>query len=203
MTVRRKPENDIVALGFFIVRILCCYRFARYDVLMNIALRFVDLCLFKAGPADMPNSQGLLKISLLIYLTLGIAINLLDSDLNTSLFVSLAEVLLMIIATGLLLKFRGCSARYTQTLTALAGTGSCIAIVGFPIIWWFYQIEAEKQATSFAMLLMVGLMFWSLMVMAHIFRQSLDIKAGAAAMLTFAYTILTLLVTGLVMSGVA
>jgi len=50
---------------------------------------------------------------------------------------------------------------------------------------------------------MIALMFWSLMVTAHIFRQSLAIKASTAAMLTIAYTVIALLVTGLVMSGVA
>jgi len=170
---------------------------------MKILQRFIDLCLFKAGPADLPASHALMKITLLVYFILGIAVNSLDSDLNTSLFVSLADVVVMMIATALLLKFRGYQTRYIQTLTAMAGTGSCIALIGFPIIWWFYQIDAEQQATSLAMLLMVALMFWSLMVMAHIFRQSLDIKAGTAAMLTISYTVVTLLVTGLVMSGVA
>ncbi len=170
---------------------------------MNIATRFIDLCLFKADPSDLPASQALLRITLFVYLILGIVVNLLDSDLNTSLFVSLADVLLLMLAVGILLKFRGYQARYIQTLTALAGTGVCIALIGLPIIWWFYQIEPEQQATSYAMLLMVALMFWSLMVMAHIFRKSLDIKAGAAALLTIAYTVTALLVTGLVMSGVA
>jgi len=170
---------------------------------MNIALRFVDLCLFKAGPSDLPASQSLLKITLLIYLLMSIMVNQLDSDLNTSLFISLADVLFIMVATGALLKIRGYQARYTQTLTALAGTGICIALLGFPIIWWFYQVPAEQQATSLAMLLMIALMFWSLMVTAHIFRQSLAIKASTAAMLTIAYTVIALLVTGLVMSGVA
>jgi len=170
---------------------------------MNIAAQFINVCLFKAGPSDLPASQSLLRIMLLVYLILGIIVNRLDSDWNTSLFVSVVDVLVLMVVAGLLLKFRGFEARYTQTVTALAGTGSCIAIIGFPIIWWFYQIEAEQQATSYAMLLMVTLMFWSLMITAHIFRQSLEIKAGTAAMLTIAYTVVALLVTGLVMSGVA
>jgi len=170
---------------------------------MNIAAQFINVCLFKSGPSDLPASQSLLRIMLLVYLILGIIVNRLDSDWNTSLFVSVVDVLVLMVVAGLLLKFRGFEARYTQTVTALAGTGSCIAIIGFPIIWWFYQIEAEQQATSYAMLLMVTLMFWSLMITAHIFRQSLEIKAGTAAMLTIAYTVVALLVTGLVMSGVA
>jgi len=170
---------------------------------MNASLRFIDLCLFKAGPSDLPISQSLLKITLLIYLVISIVINQIDSDLNMSFFVSLTDVLFLMISTMLLLKFRGFQSRYVQTLTALAGSGSCIAFIGLPIIWWFYQIEPEQQATSYVMLLMIALMFWSLMVMAHIFRQSLEIKAGTAAMLTIVYTIIALLITGLVMSGVA
>jgi len=170
---------------------------------MNIATRFIDLCLFKTGPSDLPTSQSLLKITLLIYLIISIVINQIDSDWNMSLFISLTDVLFLMLSTMLLLKFRGFQSRYVQTLTALAGSGSCIAVIGLPIIWWFYQIEPEQQATSYVMLLMIALMFWSLMVMAHIFRQSLDIKAGTAAMLTIAYTIIALLITGIVMSGVA
>jgi len=170
---------------------------------MNIASRFIDICLFKAGPSDLPASQSLLKITLLVYLLLAIVINQIDSEWNISLFISLADILFLMVIVAILLKFRGYQSRYIQTLTALAGTGSCIALIGVPIIWWFYQIEAEQQATSIAMLLMVALMFWSLMVMAHIFRQSLEIKAGTAAMLTITYTVVALLVTGLVMSGVA
>ena len=170
---------------------------------MKIIQLFIDLCLFKANPSDVTVSQWLLKVTLLFYFVLGVAINTLDMELRVGVFTSLADVFFMLIVTGLLLKFRGFQSRYTQTVTALSGTGVCIATVGFPIMWWFYQIEPEEQATSLAMLLMIGLMFWSLMIAAHIFRQSLEIKAGTAAMITIAYTVLSIIVAGLVMSGVA
>ena len=68
---------------------------------------------------------------------------------------------------------------------------------------WLNQIDKVEQGTSIALLLMIALMFWSLMVIAHIFRQALDIKAGSAAVITIIYTALSIVILGLTLSGVA
>jgi hypothetical protein len=86
---------------------------------------------------------------------------------------------------------------------ALAGAGIILNIIGLPLLFWLNQIDKLEQGTSIALLLMIALMFWSLMVIAHIFRQALDIKAGSAAMITIIYTAMSLLVLGLTLSGVA
>lgn len=53
------------------------------------------------------------------------------------------------------------------------------------------------------MLLLIAIVLWSLMVTAHIFRMALELKPANAVMLTIAYTILSLIIVGLVVSGVA
>ncbi len=169
---------------------------------MNIAMRFVEICLFKAGPEDVPSSHWLLKITLLIYFMVGVVISRIDSAWDASLFTSLTDMLVMIVVIGLLLQFRGFKSRFQQTLTAMAGTGSCLGIVGIPVVLLFHQVNEQERLSSYAMLLMIAVMFWSLMVTAHIFRRSLDIKPGVAAMLTIAYTIVSLISVGLVLSGV-
>ncbi|PHS22340.1 MAG: hypothetical protein COA83_11930 [Methylophaga sp.] len=169
---------------------------------MEIISRFIDLCLFRASPSDVPASAWLLKITLLSYFVLSLIVNKLDNTWNTSFFVSLADIAVMVIIVGLLLTFRGFQSRYTQVIIALAGAGCCMAIIGFPIIWWFFQIEPEQQTASFALLMMVVLLIWSLMVMAQIFRHSLEVKSATAMLITIAYIMITLVVTGLVMSGV-
>ncbi len=170
---------------------------------MNIAMRFIDICLFKAGPADVPSSHWLLKLTLLIYFILGVAASRLDSAWDVSLFTSLIDVLVMMAFVWLLLSFRGLQARYKQTLTAMAGTGSCIGIVGIPVLVLFYQMSEQDRLYNYAMLLLIAVMFWSLMVTSHIFRTALEIKPSLAAVLTLAYTILSLLAVGLAISGVA
>jgi hypothetical protein len=170
---------------------------------MNIAMRFIDICLFKAGPADVPSSHWLLKLTLLVYFILGVIVSRLDSAWDVSLFTSLADVLVMMVFIWLILSFRGLQKRYKQTLTAMAGVGSCIGIVGIPIVMLFNQVSEQERLSNYTMLLMIAVMFWSLMVTAHIFRFALEIKPGMAAMLTLAYTILSLIVVALVISGVA
>lgn len=170
---------------------------------MNIALRFFDLCLFKAGPDDVPASSWLMKVTLFVYFIIGIAIGRIDSGWNVSLFTSLADLIMMVIVISVLLHFRGFQARYLQTITAMAGAGCCLGIAGFPIVLLFNQVGEQERLSSIALLLMVALMFWSLMVTAHILRRSLEVKPGTAAAITIAYTVLSLIVVGLAMSGVA
>lgn len=170
---------------------------------MNIILRYIELCRLKAGPADMPASNTLLNVTLIAYFLLGTGISRIENDWSVSIVSSLADILFMIIAVRLLLYFKGLSARYQQTLIALAGAGVVLDLVGLPLLFWLNQVDKLEQGTSVALLLVVTLMFWSLMVISHIFRQALDIKASSAAMLTIIYTVLSLVVLGLAISGVA
>ncbi len=170
---------------------------------MTIIQRYIDLCLMKVGPESIPASTSLLKLTLFAYLAIGIATSSIDMSLPMSIFSSLADTLFMVASIALLLRARGLQVRVQQTLSAMAGAGCCLGIVGFPIIAWFSQTPETEQANSYAMLFMVIIMFWSLMVTSHIFRYALDIKVFTAMMITIIYTALSLLVLGLTMSGVA
>jgi sensor histidine kinase regulating citrate/malate metabolism len=71
-------------------------------------------------------------------------------------------------------------------------------------VYFFSQVnDQQQQFAGVAMLLLVALLIWSLMVNAHIFRTALEIKPSSAVMLTVAYTILSLMLVGLAVSGVA
>jgi len=170
---------------------------------MNIILRYIDLCRLKAGPADMPASNKLLQATLFAYFLLGIGISRIDSAWDVSVISSLADTLFMMAAIGLMLHIKDLQTRYQQTLIAFAGAGIILDLIGLPLLFWLNQIGESQQGTSVAMLLMIALMFWGLMVVSHIFRQALDIKAGSAAMLTIIYTVMSLLVLGLTLSGIA
>lgn len=170
---------------------------------MNIIFRYIEICLFKASPADVPSSHWLMKITLLFYFIVGVVISRIDQNWDISLFTSLTDTLAMIVAVLLLLHFRGYTARFQQTVTAMAGTGACIGCIGIPIVYFFSQVKENEQLGSIALLLMVAVMIWSLMVTAHIFRNALEIKPSSAVMITIAYTVLSLMAVGLTVSGVA
>lgn len=170
---------------------------------MNIIQLFFNICRFKATPSDIPASRLLLQLSLVSYFVLGIIIGRIDDDWSISIAVSLTDIIMMIIVMNLLLKLRGLQARLQQTLTAMLGAGSCLAVIGIPIIWAFSHMTEQNEIKNTVILMaMITFMFWNLMVNAHIFRHALDIKANTAAMLTVAYTVLSIIAVGLTMSGV-
>ncbi len=170
---------------------------------MKIIEYFIALCLFKSSPADLPASKWLLKLSLVVYIIVGILVGLTNADLTTSLFTSLADTIVLALFTWFVLNIKQLQPRFMQTYTALLGAGACIGLVAIPILSLFYRTMVEQQPTNISMILMMALMFWSLMVMAHIFRMSLEIKPGLAAVITVIYTILSMLTVGLTTSGVA
>lgn len=170
---------------------------------MNSIRTFVEICLFRQGPADLPASDGLFKASLLAYLLVGLMVNLLDGGWQMSLWVAVTELILMLAFAGLVLKLARKLPRYQQTVTALAGTGSLLTIIAWPLLWLFYGLEEQAQSSNLLLLALMAIMLWSLMVHAHIFRQALDIRPGSAVALTIGYTFLAVVITGLVMSGVA
>ena len=170
---------------------------------MNIIFRYIEICLFKASPADIPSTHWIMKFSLLAYFIIGVVISRIDQNWDVSLFSSLTDTLVMIVASLLFLQFRGVKARFQQTVTALAGTGSCIGLVGIPVVYFFNIVKENEQFAGLAMLLLIALMIWSLMVTAHIYRTALEIKPGTAVILTVAYTIISLMLVGLTISGVA
>jgi len=170
---------------------------------MNIIFRYLEICFFKASPADVASTHWIMKFTLLAYFFIGVAISLIDQSLEISLFSSLTDTLMLIAVSLLLLHFRGFKARFQQTVTALAGAGSCLGCVGYPVVYFFSQVKDHEQFAGLAMLLMIAVLLWSLMVTAHIFRNALEIKPGSAVMITIGYTIVSLMAVGLTISGVA
>ncbi len=170
---------------------------------MILLQRFFQICLFKAGPADVPASHWLLKLVCLIYFSVGTLVSHVDHPWSAALFASLSDTLLLLSVCWLLVSVRGLSERFLQTATAMAGTGAIMGLFGLPIFLLFRQVESQGQLTSLVLLLVLILMFWSLFITAHIFRHALEIRPGMAAILTVAYTILSLVVVGLTISGVA
>ncbi len=170
---------------------------------MILLQRFFQICLFKAGPADLPSSHWFLKLVCLIYFGIGAVVSHIDHDWLTSLAASLSDTLLLLAVCGLLLYLRRLHGRFLQTATAMAGTGAIMGLVGLPIFWLYRQVEAQGQLTSLVLLMVLVLMFWSLFITAHIFRHALEIRPGMAAIATVAYTILSVVVVGLTISGMA
>ena len=78
-------------------------------------------------------------------------------------------------------------ARFVQTISALAGVGSLFNLVSVPLQ---NQIQAGQQAGQISgelYMLLLFFMAWNLAAVAHIFRESFNVRLLAAFILTLAY----------------
>lgn len=171
--------------------------------MIKVIQRLFQICLFKASPADIPASSILVNFSIVSYFIVGVLVSHIDHNWTISLVASLADSLMLIITTKILLSIRGLPYRFEQTVTTMAGTGALIGMISWPVFLLFRQVEPHSQITSIVLLLVLIVIFWSLFVVAHIFRYALDIRPGLAAVITTVYTIASLIVVGLTISGVA
>lgn len=170
---------------------------------MTFILRLIDICLFRAGPEDLPARSGLLQWSLFAYLLVGVAINLLDTNWTLSLTVSLADLIILLGFVWVLLRGYQHLPRLNQTLLALTGCGVLLGIVVMPFLAMFYQSNETEPMANVLLMVMMVMMVWSLMVTAHIIRRAVECSAPVAVGWTVLYVIISIIGSGLAMSGAA
>jgi hypothetical protein len=156
---------------------------------------FLDICLFRKRPQEIPASVALLNVSLLGYSISGFIVLL----LSTSAVVALGQILMdLALLVGLLrmaLWMREHPGRFGQTLCALAGSGAVLAVLAMPIIFWIVR-QGPTGDVTLPSLLLLGLLVWSIAVMAHILRHALDIPVWVGALCALGYTLLSWTLTG-------
>jgi hypothetical protein len=154
---------------------------------MELIVLFVDICLFKKGPQDVPASQLLFALTLVAYWIVGILLLGLQSDWLEATTQAVIESLLLIAFCWAVLRFARMSPRFLQTTTALLATDALISLPGALLLsWWLARPEAA--GLQFALL---GLTLWHLAVFAQVLRQALSRPLTVGAALAVAYVGLT------------
>jgi hypothetical protein len=164
----------------------------------SLLLIFWNICLLRAGPQHLPVSPFLGRLSLSCYFLVGVITSLNTLPVVASLLPAAADTLLLTVFAYLLLWIRGLTARYTRVLTALAGSGSLLGLIGLPIVSWWQQLMADVNtgaaATSDGVLLASWIfvwawLFWNLVVIGQIFRNALSTIyiIGASVALLYMY----------------
>lgn len=145
---------------------------------------FFDICRLRLGPDQLPKSTILLKIAVLVYILTSTVASLTQFSFQEAMLIGIVEAGLLVSLISSLLYFTRHLARLTQTLTALAGTGSLLGILSLPVIFWLYQVELNHGNPSFPTLLIIALVLWNLLVYAHIISRALSVPFWVGFMLT-------------------
>lgn len=137
---------------------------------MELIVLFIDICLFRRGPQDVPASRLLFGLALIAYLVVGELLLIVEADWFEAALQSLVEAGLLLGFFWAVLFLSGKASRFLQTATALLATD---AIISTPGALFLQGWAARPDARLFQMALF-ALMIWHIAVVAHILRQALS-----------------------------
>ena len=156
--------------------------------MISLLKLFFEICRFQANPQDLPSSFILKYLAITSYALVAMLSALLSQDLAFALLSVFVDVaMLMGLGYGGLW-VRNLSGRTTQTVTALAGTGTIIGLVGYPVLAWVQSTANNPSVMASIMLL--ALVGWNVAVIGHILRHSLSLPlwVGMGISMFYIYT---------------
>ena len=155
-------------------------------VLLNF---FVDLCLLRSVPQQLPASTVLFVLALIANVGIGL---LLAGEARSSMSVASLEslldsaMLLGFLYGALLLKKS--TPRFIQAGTALMGSIALLNLIAIPLLSFSVPSGGEPVGSESALLLLFILVIWSMVVIGHILRHVLDTTFATGIALGLAYT---------------
>ncbi len=135
---------------------------------------FVELCLLRALPQDLPTSGLLLGLTLVTHALSSALLSAFQLGLARGLVAGVAETALLGAMTAGLLALHRLRHRLVQTLTALAGTGTVIGVAALPVYLWTQGLHGGSGGAGAALLVLLAMVAWSVVITGHILRHAIS-----------------------------
>ncbi len=153
---------------------------------MNPLLKaFIDICMFRNGPQELPSSNWLRNTSLLSYMLLGFLLSASIEPVGKALVSVLLDSLFVTLLAMVPLILMNRPERITQTLTAIYGSNAlfCVAIGPLAAI---YTLQGNQAGPILASAI-TALGLWNLAVLGNILRHAFNLPliAGMAIAITY------------------
>lgn len=135
---------------------------------------FVDVCLLRKGPQDLPASSVLLGICIFLHFVFSVVgESLLSTPPVKAVAWSALSITIVIVATTAALSLRGLGTRLQRVLTTFLGAEALLNIVFLPLSLALAQANANDQvANPLITLTWVFLFFWGFAIDGQIFRNA-------------------------------
>lgn len=161
-----------------------------FHVSMLVLLKaWLDLCLLRRAPQDLPASGFLLGLSVACYVLVSALVSLLGWGRVLAIPVALLDVGLLIVFVLILLYLQDKTARISQTLAALCGSGSLLGLLAVPLL---LSAGIDGEVPVPLSLLMTALFFWNLVVVAHIMRHALSTSFAVGVAVSVLYALVSM-----------
>lgn len=161
---------------------------------MELIVLFVDVCLFKKGPQDVPASRLLFGLALVAYWVVGTLLLSLRNDWLEAVAQAVTESLLLLGFCWCLLFVTKRLPRLLQTTITLLATDALISLPAALLLsWWTALPDAPGLQLG-----LLALSLWQLAVIAQVLRLAVSrplVLGGALAIgyVGIAYTIMVAL----------
>ncbi len=160
---------------------------------------FIELCLLRRRPQEIPPSEVLLVLVMAVDLVVG---TLVGTTAGVSWLISLlqsaAEIALMLAALYgalTLFKHRG---RFLQASTALLGSRAVIGLAAIPPLLLNPVGSQGNALAAVGAFMLLGLLIWGILVTGHILRYTFSLTLGQGSAIALAFQIVAVtLVTSL------
>ncbi len=162
---------------------------------------FIELCLLRRTPQELPASFALVKLLLVIYLAVGAGVGAsAGQGLGEALVQSLVEAALLLWLLYAGLRWLGRLPRFAQSASALLGSGALLSLLVL-VPLGMASGEADSELTGVAALLFLALLAWSLVITGHILRHTLDLPLVQGALIAIVYNLLAYTLLGVLFMG--
>jgi hypothetical protein len=153
--------------------------------LLNV---FVDICLLRAAPQDLPASTFLLFVTIVLGVITG-TITLVETlgGVGNAFMAQLADLGLLVLFLKLGLTYRNLSSRFLQSATALFGCGFLVNLVAMPLQLLIGEDPSASVLAELGVLLYVFLMVWAIVIVAHVFRHTFELRFLGGTILAIGY----------------
>lgn len=164
-----------------------------------------DICLFRAGPQDLPFSPALALRLTAVLVGMAVLGSWIQGVPAGQLPLRIGLMLAFLVGPPwLLLRLRGHEPRFVQTLSALAGVALLYNIVALPLVLALSgRVDdlANDPGLGLIAWMLLALTLWRVLVAGHIWRHSLDLRPGAGALLALGLFIGQVLLAGWAFGG--
>lgn len=146
---------------------------------------FVDVCLLRKGPQDLPASTVLLGFCIGVHFLVGVGGELmLATPPSQAVAWSALSITIVVVAVMAALSLRGLGARSQRVLSTFLGAEALLNFVFLPLSLALVQASATEQAVNpLISLTWVILFFWGFAIDGHIFRNAFSSSFPAGVLI--------------------
>jgi hypothetical protein len=152
---------------------------------------FVDICLHRRGPEQLPSSQFFFLLVLAVSVLIDILLLLVDDIGPRNVFVSLLTTVIDVAFVWAVLRTFERQRRFKQTMSAMLGVNAILSLLIVPLALWSQALDLPEGEVALPWLLLLVLAIWSIDIAGFVLARALDRPYALGVAIMLGYVLLT------------